>query len=155
MKNLFYGNAFAFVKMAENTGDNMGESCSDIDNFSKPGKTIAEKAAAELVKEQEDAKIAETKKQLAIDNYKQGFEKLALRKSRAEEAAQKAKLAAMTDENAKFAAGDVDLKDHRENLAKINETFDKANQKAYREHSDALENLRKSNPTGYASYRGW
>ena len=53
MKNFNFGFQFQ-VLCAENTGDNMGESCADIDGFSKPGKSIAEKAAAELLKEQEE-----------------------------------------------------------------------------------------------------
>jgi hypothetical protein len=140
---------------AENTGDNSGESCADIDGFSKPGKTIAEKAAAELLKEQEAAKVDATKRQLAKDSYKQGLEKLLLRKQRAEEKAQKEKLAAITEENKLFASGDGDIRDHQTKLGKIQETYDKAIGEAYREYDKALENLRKSNPTGYDAYRGW
>lgn len=143
------------VLRAENTGDNMGESCADIDNFSKASKNVAEKAAAELLKEKEEAQVAETKSQLAKDTYKQGYEKLLLRKNRADEKAQKEKLAAITEENKKFAAGDVDLKEHHSALSKINETFDKAGSSANREYSDGLDNLRKANPSGYNSYRGW
>ena len=156
MKNLLgFGICSAQMLRAENTGDNMGESCADIDGFSKPGKTIAEKAAAELLKEQEEAKIAETKSQLSKDAYRQGSEKLLLRKQRAEEKAQKEKLAAITEENKLFAAGDGDLRDHREKLGKINEVYDKAIREAYKEYDNGLENLRKSNPSGYNSYRGW
>ena len=96
MKNLLgFGICSAQMLREEKTGDKMGESCADIDGFSKPGKTIAEKAAAELLKEQEEAKIAETKNQLSKDAYRQGSEKLLLRKQRAEEKAQKEKLAAI------------------------------------------------------------
>lgn len=155
MKSLF-NRELRFARiLAENTGDNMGESCQDIDNFSKPSKTVAEKAAAELLKEQEDAKVLETKTQLAKDSYKQGVEKLLLRKQRAEEKAQKEKLAAITEENKLFAAGDSDIKEHREKLGKINEEYDKAIYKASREYNDGLGNLRKANPTGYSTYRGW
>ena len=156
MKNLLgFGICSAQMLCAENTGDNMGESCADIDGFSKPGKTIAEKAAAELLKEQEEAKIAETKSQLSKDAYRQGSEKLLLRKQRAEEKAQKEKLAAITEENKLFAAGEGDLRDHRERLGKINEAYDKAIREAYKEYDNGLENLRKANPSGYNSYRGW
>ena len=154
MKNFNFGFQFQ-VLCAENTGDNMGESCADIDDFSKPGKSIAEKAAAELLKEQEIAKVAETKNQLSKDTYKQGLEKLLLRKQRAEEKAQKEKLSELTKENALFAAGDVDVKDHRTKLGKIQETYDKAISEAYREYDNSLDNLRKANPAGYSSYRGW
>lgn len=140
---------------AENTGDNMGESCADIDGFSKPGKAIADKAKAELDAEREKSQVAETKNQIAKDKYKQDSEKLVLRKQRAEEKAQKEKLAAITEENKLFAAGDVDIKEHKEALGKINETFQKANDVAYREYSNALENLRLSNPTGYQAYNRW
>ena len=143
------------VLCAENTGDNMGESCADIDGFSKPSKSIAEKAAAELLKEQEEAKVVETKSQLSKDTYKQGFEKLLLRKQRAEEKAQKEKLSELTKENALFAAGDVDVKDHRTKLGKIQEAYDKAIGEAFREYDSSLDNLRKANPAGYSSYRGW
>ncbi len=147
---------FQFYKLcAENTGDNMGESCADINGFSKQGKSIAEKAAAELLKEQEEAKVVETKSQLSKDTYKQGLEKLLLRKQRAEEKAQKEKLSELTKENALFAAGDVDVKDHRTKLGKIQETYDKAISEAYREYDNSLDNLRKANPAGYSSYRGW
>lgn len=144
-----------YMLCAENTGDNMGESCEGIDAFSKPGKSIAEKAAAELEDEREKAQVSETKNQLAKDKYKQDSEKLNLRKTRAEEKAQKEKLAAITEENKKFAAGGIDLKDHKEALGKINETFQKANDAAYREYSNSVENLRLSNPTGYQAYNRW
>ena len=88
MKKLFFGSTLPFLLLAENTGDNMGESCADIDNFSKPGKTIAEKANAELAEEREKAQVAETKNQIAKDKYKQDSEKIVLRKTRAEENAQ-------------------------------------------------------------------
>ena len=154
MKNLVFG-IYSAMLFAE-VGDGLsGESCQDIDNFSKPTKTVAEKAAAELKEEQERAKIAETKSQLAKDAYKQGLEALLLRRQRAEEKAQKEKLAAITEENKLFAAGDGDIKEHREKLSKINEAYDKATSTAYREYDNGLENLRKANPTGYNSYRGW
>ena len=143
------------VLCAENTGDNGGESCADIDGFSKASKSVAEKAAAELEAEREKAQISETKNQLAKDKYRQDSEKLTLRKTRAEEKAQKEKLAAITEANKKFAAGGVDLKDHKEALGKINETFQKANDVAYREYSNSVENLRISNPTGYQAYNRW
>ena len=141
---------------AENTGDNMGESCADIDSFSKPGKAIADKAKAELDAEREKSQVAETKNQIAKDKYKQDSEKLVLRKQRADEKAQKEKLAAITEENKLFAAGDGDLRDHREKLGKINEAYEKAIREAYKEYDNGIENLRKSNPSGYSSsYRGW
>lgn len=146
---------FGYRLMCPDNGDNMGESCAEIDNFSKPGKTIAEKANAELEAEREKAQVAETKNQIAKDKYKQDSEKIVLRKTRAEEKAQKEKLAAITEENKRFAAGDCDLKDHKEALGKINEAYIKANDAAYREYSSALENLRLSNPTGYQAYNRW
>ena len=155
MKNFSFEVQNVLRLCAENTGDNAGESCEGIDNFSKPGKTIADKANAELEAEREKSQIAETKNQLAKDKYKQDSEKLALRKTRAEEKAQKEKLAAITEENKKFAAGDVDIKEHKEALGKINETYQKANDAAYREFSNATENLRLSNPTGYQAYNRW
>ena len=77
------------VLRAENTGDNMGESCEGIDSFSKPGKSVAEKAAAELLKEKEEAQVAETKNQLAKDKYIQDLDTITLRRNRANEKAQK------------------------------------------------------------------
>ena len=43
MKNLLgFGICSVQMLCTENTGDNMDESCADIDGFSKPGKTIAD-----------------------------------------------------------------------------------------------------------------
>jgi len=154
MKNFNFGIG-SILLCTENTGDNMGESCQEIDNFSRPGKTVVDLANEQLEKERTEKQVAETKIQLAKDKYKQDLEKLTLRKTRAEEKAQKEKLAAITEENKKFAAGDVDIKEHKEALGKINETYSKANDLAYREYSNAVENLSLSNPTGYNAYSRW
>lgn len=135
--------------------DRFEEDVNAVDNVSRPTKDIME----EIKKEEED-RIREEKKnaaknQLAEDNCRQQYEAILVRYNRAKERAMTDKLKSRTTENDAYKAGNLDTEEHRENLSKIEDTYDEAIRKAEKEKQKALENLRTANPKAYNRVVGW
>ena len=131
------------------------EACASVDGFSKPNADIMKEIEAEeKAREREEQKNA-AKIQLQKDSYRQESEAIELRYQRAIADAKADRLKAITKENDAYKAGGVDTKEHQENLRKIEEDYNKADNKASSARYDALENLRTKNPEGYRRNRGW
>lgn len=131
------------------------DACASVDGFSKPNAEIMKEIEAEeKAREREEQKNA-AKNQLQKDSYRQEFEAIELRHSRAMADAKADRLKAITKENDAYKAGGVDTKEHQENLRKIEDEFYKAQNKADDTRNAALENLRVKNPEGYRRNRGW
>lgn len=131
------------------------EACASVDGFSKPNAEIMKEIEAEeKAREREEQKNA-AKIQLQKDSYKQESEAIELRYQRAIADAKADRLKAITKENDAYKAGGVDTKEHQENLRKIEEDYNKAENKANDARHTALDNLRTKNPEGYRRNRGW
>lgn len=152
MKNLFnFGLVTAnMLRMAIED-----EACASVDGFSKPNAEIMKEIEAEeKAREREEQKNA-AKNQLQKDSYKQESEAIELRYSRAIADAKADRLKAITKENDSYKEGGVDTKAHQENLRKIEDEYQKAENKANDTRYTALENLRMKNPEGFRRNRGW
>ena len=131
------------------------EACAHVDGFSKPNAEIMKEIEAEeKAREREEQKNA-AKNQLQKDSYRQEYEAIELRYSRAIAEAKADRLKAITKENDAYKEGGVDTKVHQENLRKIEDDYQKADNKADDVRHIALENLRVKNPEGYKRNRGW
>ena len=131
------------------------EACAGVDGFSKPNAEIMKEIEAEeKAREREEQKNA-AKNQLQKDSYKQESEAIELRYSRTIAEAKADRLKAITKENDAYKEGGVDTKTHQENLRKIEDEYQKAENKAGDTRYTALENLRMKNPEGFRRNRGW
>ena len=131
------------------------DACASVDSFSKPNAEIMKEIEAEeKAREREEQKNA-AKNQLQKDSYRQESEAIELRHSRAIAEAKADRLKAITKENDAYKEGGVDTKAHQENLRKIEDEYQKAENKANDTRYTALENLRMKNPEGFRRNRGW
>lgn len=131
------------------------DACASVDGFSKPNAEIMKEIEAEeKAREREEQKNA-AKNQLQKDSYKQDSEAIELRYSRAIAEAKADRLKAITKENDAYKEGGVDTKAHQENLRKIEDEYQKTENKANDTRYAALENLRMKNPEGFRRNRGW
>ena len=131
------------------------DACASVDDFSKPNAEIMKEIEAEeKAREREEQKNA-AKNQLQKDSYKQESEAIELRYTRAVAEAKADRLKAITKENDAYKEGGVDTKVHQENLRKIEDEYQKAENKAGDARCTALENLRTKNPEGFRRNRGW
>lgn len=136
--------------------DKFDDDTASVDGISRPNKEIMDE-----IKKEEEERLREEKKnaaknQIAEDNCRQKYEAITLRKKRAEERAYADRLKARTEENEKYQQGDMDTKVHKENLQKIEDSYQKTLDKINREYMDACENLSTANPKAYNRVtRGW
>lgn len=152
MKNLFNLGFVTTNMLCMAVGD---DECASVDGFSKPNAEIMKEIEAEeKAREREEQKNA-AKNQLQKDSYRQESEAIELRYSRAVAEAKADRLKAITKENDAYKEGGVDTKVHQENLRKIEDDYQKAENKASDARYTALENLRMKNPEGFRRNRGW
>ena len=131
------------------------DACASVDGFSKPNAEIMKEIEAEeKAREREEQKNA-AKNQLQKDSYRQESEAIELRYTRAMADAKADRLKAISKENDSYKEGGVDTKVHQENLRKIEDEYQKAENKANDTRYTALENLRMKNPEGHRRNRGW
>ena len=129
------------------------DECANVDGFSKPNADIMKEIKDEEEKRVRDEQKNAAKIQLQVDSYKQESEAIELRYKRAEEEAYVTKLKARTAENKAYTEGGIDTEVHKANLEKIERAYDEAMDKASRERTKALDNLRQRNPRGYERTR--
>ena len=125
------------------------EACGVVDGFSKPNADIMKEIKAEEEARVRDEQKNAAKNQLQLDSFRQEKEAIELRHDRAIAEAKADKLKARTKENNAYTEGGVDTEVHKQNLEKIERAYNEACEKADREKSKAMNNLRTKNPRGY------
>lgn len=136
--------------------DNAGEAVENrLKEAKKSTPSYVEQARKEREEEENKRRIAETRRQLDIDDYDKEHALLCARYDKRKSALSNDRIKSVDEENGKFASG-MDLNEHRENLERINKTYTDAVAKLKSEFSKVFSTLKQTYPNGYrASNRSW
>lgn len=122
--------------------------CGGIDEFQKPGANAVKAAQQEMQKENEEIKIKEAKRQLIVDEYSQTRNAIEARYKKKTGELETKYLKLQTEENAKYAAGDVATEDHRKELAKFRDEKEKEADTLMRQRQRDIDTLDRKLPDG-------
>lgn len=119
-----------------------------VDSMNNPAANTISEAKKQLNEASEKAKIDEAKNQLMADEYAQARNALNARNNKKMHAIEVEYLKMQTEENKKYASGDVDTMQHRKNLEEILEKKRSAINKQYTTFREEKDNLNKMYPDG-------
>lgn len=145
MKNLLVCSLMQAVLCEE---FNSEKYCGGIDEFQKPSANAVKAAQQEMQKENEEIKIKEAKRQLIIDEYSQTRNAIEARYKKKTGELETKYLKLQTEENAKYAAGEVATEDHRKELEKFRDEKEKEADALIRQRQRDIETLDRKLPDG-------
>lgn len=135
--------------MAKETTKKGGVTDSDIDEIRKPNEEILAAAAETISKQDFERKKAEAVTQLLISDYVQMKQLIVLRRTRANEQADKAHLEAVTALNEEFKNAKMATDLHKTKLRTLETEHQKTKNRIEETFQEELRKIRETNREGY------
>lgn len=135
--------------MAKETTKKGGVTDSDIDEIRKPNEEILSAAAETISKQDFERKKAEAVTQLLISDYVQMKQLIVLRRTRANEQADKIHLEAVTALNEEFKSAKMATDLHKTKLRTLETEHQKTKNRIEETFQEELRKIRETNREGY------